>query len=92
MSPAGCQTGPSTAPSLALAEMQSAVVEESVETGPRVVRIASNILQPGIGTVTIELDALGIENALGFSLMFDPERLSFISAEGRRCRRCHPAG
>ncbi len=35
-------------------------------------------------SVAIELNALGIENALGFSLMFDPQKFSFSSAVNGR--------
>jgi hypothetical protein len=46
------------------------------------VSLVSTILPAGQSrTVSIEFDAQGNENALGFSLMFDPTRLQFISAE-----------
>jgi hypothetical protein len=32
-------------------------------------------------SLSIEVDSLGNENALGFSLMFDPAKLSFVSAQ-----------
>jgi hypothetical protein len=39
-------------------------------------------LIPGVeNTVSIEIDAKGTENAIGFSLFFDPDQLRFISAE-----------
>lgn len=49
--------------------------------GPRVLKVLSANLERGQrGTVTIEFDAQGNENALGFSLNFDPAQLQFISA------------
>jgi hypothetical protein len=32
-------------------------------------------------SISIEIETLGNENALGFSLMFDPNKLTFVSAE-----------
>lgn len=47
----------------------------------RTIRVASTSLirgQPGI--VTIELDAQGNENGIGFSLNFDPAQITYVSA------------
>lgn len=47
----------------------------------RTIRVANtNLLRGQSGTVTIELDAQGNENGLGFSLNFDPAQLTFVSA------------
>lgn len=47
----------------------------------RTIRIAStNLLRGQSGTVSIELDAQGNENGLGFSLNFDPTQLTYLSA------------
>ncbi len=47
----------------------------------RAVRAASSGFEPGQnGRLVLELDALGNENALGFSLNFDPSQLRFVSA------------
>src|SRR5438128_5642535 len=40
----------------------------------------ANLERGAQGTIAIELDAQGNENALGFSLIFDQTQLSFISA------------
>ncbi len=49
--------------------------------GPRTVRILNSSLERGRnGTITLELDAQGNENGLGFSLIFDPTHLQFVSA------------
>lgn len=44
------------------------------------INLAGTVLAGQGSTVSIEFDAQGNENALGFSLMFDPAKLSFISA------------
>ncbi|MBI1760370.1 MAG: hypothetical protein HYR56_02945, partial [Acidobacteria bacterium] len=47
----------------------------------RVLRVADALLARGqTNTLNIELDAVGDENALGFSLNFDPNVLTFVSA------------
>ncbi|MBI1761339.1 MAG: SBBP repeat-containing protein [Acidobacteria bacterium] len=47
----------------------------------RAIRVASaNLIRGQNGTVTIELDAQGNENGLGFSLNFDPAQLMYVSA------------
>lgn len=43
------------------------------ETGTSVVRVVGSVFSPGkIGSIKIELDSQGNENAVGFSLVFDP--------------------
>jgi len=47
----------------------------------RIVRVVPTTLQANsAGTVAIELDAQGDENALGFSLTFDQTKLTYVSA------------
>ena len=47
----------------------------------RVIRVvAANLERGQSGQVFVEIDALGGENALGFSLSFDPAQLRFVSA------------
>ena len=54
---------------------------EAVASHPRAVRVINANLGRGQrGAVTIELDAQGNENALSFSLNFDPAQLQFVSA------------
>ncbi len=51
-------------------------------TTSRTLRLIANNLERGQqGSVTVELEAQGNENALGFSLTFDPAQLSFVSAK-----------
>jgi hypothetical protein len=50
--------------------------------GP-IVRLLTTTAQPGVVDVPLELTAGGRENALGFSLAFDPGVLSFVSAVPR---------
>jgi hypothetical protein len=52
------------------------------ESGVRALRFADGSLRAGQdGAVSVELESLGNENALGFSVNFDPEVLMFASAE-----------
>lgn len=47
----------------------------------RTVRVVGTTIQPGsTGSVSVEIDALGSENALAFSLTFETAKLSFSSA------------
>jgi hypothetical protein len=47
----------------------------------RNVRVVGASIPPGTnGSISVEIDALGTENALAFSLGFDPTRLTFVSA------------
>src|SRR5262249_49721755 len=55
--------------------------QAGITTRARVVRISSGYFERGQqSSVIIELDAEGNENALGFSVNFDPALLRFISA------------
>src|SRR5207247_7308355 len=55
---------------------------ESATAETSTVNLVSTILPAGeSSSVSIELDAQGTENAFGFSVMFDPAKLSFVSAE-----------
>src|SRR5205823_4426317 len=58
-----------------------AKVETAIAETTRV-NLVSTILPAGqSSSVSIEFDAQGNENAFGFSLVFDPAQLSFVSAE-----------
>ena len=55
---------------------------ETVIAEATTVNLVSTILPAGqSSSVSIEFEAQGNENAFGFSLMFDPAKLSFVSAE-----------
>ena len=46
-----------------------------------VLRVQSATIAPGQnGTVTVQMDAQGVENSLGFSIQFDPARLTYVTA------------
>ncbi len=78
LTPAG---GPTSPLSIALTAASMRAKPKVIASGPRSVRVIDNSLERGRhGAVTIELDAQGNENALGFSLNFDPEQLQFVSA------------
>ncbi|NOT61421.1 MAG: hypothetical protein HOP19_14480, partial [Acidobacteria bacterium] len=80
--PAGGPTAPVSS-LLAAHEIASADGEASAIAQPttRAVRLRNINLSPNQqGTLAIEIDALGNENALGFSLIFDPAKLRFVSA------------
>lgn len=48
---------------------------------PRVLRIVSqSVAAGGTAVVPVQLLATGVENALGFSLVFDPTQLTYVSA------------
>lgn len=48
----------------------------------REIRVMDTILEPGqTAEITIQLAAVGEENSLGFTLNFDPTKLTFIRAE-----------
>jgi hypothetical protein len=54
-----------------------------INTNPalRIVRVVGTTLIAGQnGTVSVEIDAQGDENAFGFSLHYDPTKLSYVSA------------
>lgn len=74
--PAG---GPTASAGLGAGTDSSA--QAAPDQAARTVRIASANLERGQnGQVFVEMDALGGENALGFSLSFDPALLRFVSA------------
>jgi uncharacterized protein (TIGR03437 family) len=51
------------------------------EAATRIMRARDALMQRGqLGIVQIELDGQGTENALAFSLNFDPQRMSFLDA------------
>ncbi|MEP7341783.1 MAG: cohesin domain-containing protein [Acidobacteriota bacterium] len=55
--------------------------EAGATNAARVVRAMGTSIEPGrSGTMAIEIDAMGDENALGFSLNFDAVQLQFVSA------------
>ena len=54
---------------------------EEVVVASTLVRLLGTPLPAQQSSLSIEIDAQGNENALGFSLMFDPTKLSFLSAE-----------
>lgn len=55
---------------------------QKLDLGDRVIRISSNHVPPRAECfVDIELQAKGTENALGFSIQFDPSGLTFVRAE-----------
>ena len=61
---------------------QAANGVETVIAEATTVNLVSTILPAGqSSSVSIEFEAQGNENAFGFSLMFDPAKLSFVSAE-----------
>lgn len=74
LTPAG---GPSSASFTGL----NPVANSPAAASDRVMRITNANLERGAqGTIALELDAQGNENALGFSLTFDQAQLNFISA------------
>lgn len=69
--------GGPTVPSFSLATPSRAAAEGST----RQLRAVNTQWQRGqVGTVTVELDAQGNENALAFSLNFDPKTMIFLDA------------
>jgi hypothetical protein len=75
--PVGGPTGPS---SFGQSTAMGRAVARSVASS-RELRVTNADLQIGQqGAIVIELDSEGNENALGFSLNFDPAKLQFVSA------------
>ncbi len=65
-----------------ISSVSSAEVELTVSSTLRTLRLADREIPAGtIIEVPVELDAFGDENAVGFSLAFDPLHLEFLSAE-----------
>jgi uncharacterized protein (TIGR03437 family) len=77
---AGGPSSPGGAGGLGLAE-NARRAEAEFASNSRMVRVNGGYFERGQqSSVVIELDAQGNENALGFSLRFDPAQLRFISA------------
>ena len=56
---------------------------DALGAGERVILVVDHAIRLGeTGTVVVEMDANGDENAIGFSLEFDPDRLTYQSATG----------
>lgn len=73
--------GGPTAPGSGLFLANNIETSTSEQQTARAVRtVSANIERGQNGTLTLELDAQGNENALGFSLSFDPAQLRFVSA------------
>ena len=73
--------GGPTAPPVAPPEPQSNNAAYINVAADRALRAVGNPLNPGqAAAVKIELDSLGDENALGFSVTFDSSKLTFVSA------------
>jgi uncharacterized protein (TIGR03437 family) len=76
--PAGGPTAPS---GFALNDLSSGAARHAANQAARIVRFAPASLERGQnGAVMLELEAQGGENALGFSLSFDPAQLRFLTA------------
>src|SRR5206468_4581322 len=77
--------GPTSAPVIPATESQIAVKSAAAESeiaASTTVRLIDTALPTERNrSLSLEVDAQGNENALGFSLMFDPTKLSFVSAE-----------
>jgi uncharacterized protein (TIGR03437 family) len=84
--PAGGPAGPSTTAQALTASLRAAFAQRSTaDAVPRLVRAIIGRFERGQPiTIIIELAALGHENALGFSLHFDPAQLRFLAASAAR--------
>jgi hypothetical protein len=80
ITPAGGPTCfPDGPPLIAEGEGRMANVEDGTS---RLVQIGARSIKPGkVRVVSISLEALGNENALGFSLNFNPAQLRYVSAK-----------
>jgi len=78
---AGGPTGATTAPLTENPKSSTPKIESDASPSTIVRLMAADVATGQRRKVSIEVDTTGSENALGFSLTFDPERLSFISAE-----------
>jgi hypothetical protein len=76
VTPIGGPTGPPLAPEK-LAPGPSVEAESE-----RIIRVVGDPFSAGqqVGSIAIEMDSQGDENALGFSVTFDPAKLSYVSA------------
>lgn len=83
---AGGPTAPALAPLMASSKSSSTIESKdlfSTRSTPstNVRLIGADVLTSQERQITVEVETQGSENALGFSLLFDPEKLIFISAE-----------
>jgi uncharacterized protein (TIGR03437 family) len=87
--PAVAAGGPAGPIPASTASSQKFAARTAKPDEPRTVRIVAGDAARGrSGSATIELEAQGDENALGFSLLFDPKEWRLVSAEaGRDARR-----
>jgi hypothetical protein len=73
--------GPTAPPIASPAFHSSAAPKPFQVTADSTLRVVGNALNAGqAGSAKIELDSVGNENALGFSVTFDPAKLTFVSA------------
>lgn len=78
---AAIAAGGQTAPVAGLQAEFAVEAMNSEQAQARAIRAVNASFERGQnGTLTLELDAQGNENALGFSLSFDPAQLRFVSA------------
>ncbi|HKZ03624.1 MAG TPA: DUF4214 domain-containing protein, partial [Pyrinomonadaceae bacterium] len=78
--PTGAPSPPQTQAAMVTTDRAKGTESELAESTK--VNLVSTVMPVGQNSsVSIEFDALGNENAFGFSLMFDPAKLSFVSAE-----------
>ena len=79
--PATHAGGPTSAVPAVVAVPAISSVARKTESNPRQVKVVAPVLAQGqSGTVEVALEAQGNENALAFSLNFDPAKLGFTSA------------
>jgi len=78
LTPAGTNTGSLPGPMVARRNLPSGPVKNDQSRQLQVQNAV--ILQGQSGTVSVNLEALGDENALGFSLSFDPSVLTYTGA------------
>ena len=77
VTPAGGPTAPPSAPEK-LGPGASGIVPEG--ESDRIIRIVGPTLIPGqAAQIAVEMDSQGNENALGFSINFDPTKLTYVS-------------
>lgn len=73
--------GPTAAPSLAVHTLENGLATDAQLDQTRLVRALDASFQRGqVGTVQVELSAQGDENALAFTLNFDPAQVQFNDA------------
>lgn len=59
---------------------KDASITRTADSGCEVKIVEMNLVQGRSGTLSVILDAQGTENALGFSMAFDPTAIGFVSA------------